>query len=126
MPLNYAKAEKINLKDYSEFNEAWVRDRIVEDPSILGIGDLEIRDVERIQPKAGRLDLLLRDPETDKRYEVELMLGSVDESHIIRTMEYWDIEKRRWPQYEHATVIIAEDITTRFLNVITYSTALFQ
>ena len=42
----------------------------------------------------------------------------MDESHIIRTIEYWDIERRRYPQYEHIAVIVAEDVTSRFLNVI--------
>jgi hypothetical protein len=45
-------------------------------------------------------------------------LGSTDESHIIRTVEYWDIERKRYPQYEHAAVMVAEEITSRFLNVI--------
>ena len=45
--------------------------------------------MERRQPKAGRLDLLLSDPESLTRYEVEIQLGSTDESHIIRTIEYW-------------------------------------
>ena len=47
-----------------------------------------------------------------------MQLGATDESHIIRTIEYWDIEKKRYPQYEHAAVIVAEEITGRFLNVI--------
>jgi len=51
-------------------------------------------------------------------YETEIMLGSTDESHIIRTIEYWDIESRRFPSKEHKAVIIAEDITNRFFNVI--------
>jgi hypothetical protein len=46
------------------------------------------------------------------------MLGSTDESHIIRTIEYWDIESRKNPSKEHRAVIIAETITTRFFNVI--------
>jgi len=62
--------------------------------------------------------LLLYDPEANRRYEVELQLGKVDESHIIRTIEYWDIERKRNPQYDHCAVIIAEEITSRFLNVI--------
>lgn len=45
-------------------------------------------------------------------------MGRTDESHIIRTIEYWDIERKRYPQYEHVAVIVAEDITNRFLNVI--------
>ena len=58
------------------------------------------------------------DVESGTRYEVEIQLGATDESHIIRTLEYWDIERRRYPQYDHVAVIVAEDITSRFLNVI--------
>jgi hypothetical protein len=112
------KLEAISIKRSSMLNEKWVQDQIAEDPSILGLGDLVLKDKERIQQNAGRLDLLLQDPETLKRYEVEIQLGATDESHIIRTIEYWDIERKRYPQYEHAAVIIAEDITSRFLNVI--------
>ena len=45
------------------------------------------------------------------------MLGALDESHLIRAIEYWDIERRRFPQYEHCAVVVA-DVTSRFLNVI--------
>lgn len=46
------------------------------------------------------------------------MRGPLDESHIIRTIEYWDVERRRFPAYEHVPVVVAEDITSRFLNVL--------
>jgi hypothetical protein len=115
--LQYSKADKIILKNTPEFNEAWLRDIIADDPAILGLGDLSMRQIERPQAY-GRLDLLLRDDETNTRYEVEIQLGSVDESHIIRTIEYWDEERTRYPQYDHIAVIIAEDITARFFNVI--------
>lgn len=114
----FIKHEKINLKTHPEFNEKWVQGIIASDPSILGLGDLELKDMERTQHRAGRLDLLLRDPDSAERYEVEIQLGATDESHIIRTIEYWDNEKSKYPQYEHCAVIIAEDITSRFLNVI--------
>jgi len=116
--VNLIKPEKINLLNHPVLNEKWVQKAIAKDPSILGLGDLILKDKERIQPKAGRLDLLLQDPETNRRYEVEIQLGKVDESHIIRTIEYWDIERKRYPQYDHCAVIIAEDITSRFLNII--------
>ena len=116
--LTLKKAEKFLLKDHDDFDEQWLRKVIEEDPSIIGLGDLELKEAERIQPKAGRLDLLLYDRENEKRYEVELMLGKVDESHIIRAIEYWDNERKRLPNYEHCAVIVAEDITTRFLNII--------
>ena len=115
---SYVKSEIIDLKNHNEITERWVQDRIMEDPSILNLGDLIVKDSERIQPTGGRLDLLLCNPETDQRYEVELQLGACDESHIIRTIEYWDVERKRFPQYKHCAVIIAEDITSRFFNVI--------
>lgn len=114
----YVKPKKVSLKDHSELDETWVQARIAEDPTILGLGDLILRDKERIQPHAGRLDLLLQDPESNLRYEVEVQLGKTDESHIVRTIEYWDLERKRYPQYDHVAIIVAEDITSRFLNVI--------
>jgi len=112
----------INLEPISltsaNVTEKMIQEQIADDPSILGLGKLELRDKERIQSHAGRLDLLLQDPETLKRYEVEIQLGATDETHIIRTIEYWDIERKRYPQYEHTAVIVAEGITSRFLNVI--------
>lgn len=114
----YATFEKLSLSKEPGLNEKWVQERISENPSILGLGDLVLKDKERIQPKAGRLDLLLQDPDSSRRFEVELQLGSLDESHIIRTIEYWDIERKRYPQYDHTAVIIAENITSRFLNVL--------
>ncbi|MFC1584563.1 hypothetical protein ACFL5V_03335 [Fibrobacterota bacterium] len=118
MAINYVKPQKISIKNHTELDEKWVQEIIAEDPSILGLGDLILKDKERIQPHAGRLDILLQDEDSTKRYEVEIQLGKTDESHIIRTLEYWDIERKRYPQYEHCAVIVAEDITSRFLNVI--------
>ena len=118
MSNTYLKPNRMPLKNHPKFNEKWVQNIIADDPAVLGLGDLVLRDVERIQPRAGRLDLLLQDSDTHRRYEVELQLGSTDETHIIRTIEYWDIEKKRYPQYDHCAVLIAEDITSRFLNVI--------
>lgn len=116
--MEFVKLEPLSIQAHPELNEKWVQERIAEDPSILGLGELVLRDKERHQPRAGRLDLLLQDQETNKRFEVEIQLGPTDESHIIRTIEYWDIEKKRYPQYDHYAVIVAEDVTSRFLNVI--------
>jgi len=116
--VNLFKPERINLYNHPEITEKVIQTKIAEDPTIIGLGDLVLKDKERIQPKAGRLDLLMQDTETNRRYEIEIQLGKTDESHIIRTIEYWDIEKKRYPMYDHCAVIIAEDITSRFLNVI--------
>jgi hypothetical protein len=112
------KLEVVKLDKHPLIKESWIQNQIAEDPSIIGLGDLFLKDKERVQPRAGRLDFLLQNPETKKRYTVEVQLGETDPSHIIRTLEYYDIERKRYPQYEHCAVIIAESITNRFLNVI--------
>jgi hypothetical protein len=80
--LSYSKAEIISLKNHAEFDEKWVGDQIAKDTTILGLGDLRLIDRERTQERAGRLDLLLGDDDEEQRYEVELMLGATDESHV--------------------------------------------
>jgi hypothetical protein len=113
-----AKASPVNLRD-AGVTESWLEDVIEKEPAIIGLGDdLAVVERQRRQEKAGRLDLLLEDDLGDRRYEVELMLGSTDESHLIRAIEYWDIERRKWPGYDHTAVLIAEELAARFLNVI--------
>lgn len=116
--MKHIKLKTITLKNHAQLNERWLQDIIANEPTILGIGDVILKDKERSHIRAGRLDLLLQDADGYGRYEVEIQLGSTDESHIIRTIEYWDIERKKYPQYEHTAVIIAEDITSRFLNVV--------
>lgn len=116
--MKYTKSEVLSIKKDPNLGEKWVQKIIADDPIILGLGDVILKDSERIQPHGGRLDLLMQDVETNHRFEVEIQLGRTDESHIIRTIEYWDIERKRYPQYEHTAVIVAEDVTSRFLNVI--------
>ena len=111
----YVKPGRIWLKTHPDLTEKWLQDRIGEDPSLLGLGDLVLRDRERPQAGAGRLDLLLQDAEANRRYKVEIQLGRTDESHIIRTIEYWVIERKRYPQYEHIAVIVAADILAEAL-----------
>jgi hypothetical protein len=118
--LEYVKAEPISLKGHPDFSEVWLHEQISKDTSILGLGELDVIERERIQVGAGRLDMLLADSDADSttRYEIEIMLGPTDPSHIIRTIEYWDIERRRYPAYDHIAVLVAEQVTARFLNVI--------
>ena len=116
--MNIEKANRILMKSNSSYSERWLQSQLVLDPSILNLGDIFLKDQERRQISGGRLDMLFEDVDGNTRYEVELQLGSTDETHIIRTIEYWDLERKRYPNYEHVAVIVAEDITTRFFNVI--------
>jgi len=114
---NLTKMERISLKNNPEIKEDMIQKFIFDDPTVLGLGELTSIQREKIQPQGGRLDLLFAD-DNNTRYEVEVQLGATDPSHIIRTIEYWDTEKKRYPQYDHCAVIIAEEITGRFMNVI--------
>ncbi len=116
--MKHIKLQTLSIKNHPQLDEKWLQKIVAEDPSILGIGEVILKDNERIHSRAGRLDLLLQDADGSERYEVEIQLGATDESHIIRTIEYWDLERKRYPQYNHTAVIVAEDITSRFLNVV--------
>jgi hypothetical protein len=119
IPRTLTKHKAVLLRDLG-LDEKWLQQEIYKDPSIIGLGELICFSKEKSQGAGGRLDLLLLDQESEPEtmYEVELMRGATDESHIIRTIEYWDIESRRYPNREHRAVIIAEEITNRFFNVI--------
>jgi hypothetical protein len=116
VPVELKKMDTIDLRA-AGLGEKWLQDQIRDDPRILGLGELEIVGREHRQPVGGRIDFLMRDAE-DTYYEVEVMLGSLDETHIIRTIEYWDVERQRRPTFDHRAVIVAEKITSRFFNVL--------
>jgi hypothetical protein len=117
--LKLRKAQPERLRSLG-LDEAWLQDQIARDPSLLGFGELDIIKKEKKQRAGGRIDFVMADPDPDEevRYEIEIMLGETDPSHIIRTIEYWDEERQRYPTLEHHAVIVAEEITARFFNVI--------
>jgi hypothetical protein len=41
--IGFERAERLSLKAHPELDEKWVQDLIAKDPSILGLGDLELR-----------------------------------------------------------------------------------
>jgi hypothetical protein len=118
MALESKKLSPVTLRSIG-LDEKWLQTQIEKDPTILGLGNLEIAGREHRQPFGGRIDFLMRDTASETTYyEVEVMLGVLDESHIIRTIEYWDIERQRRPNFDHRAVIVAEQITARFFNVL--------
>ncbi len=99
-------------------DEYWLQDIIYQNPTVLGLGDLVTVNKEKKQSSGGRLDILLKEPSENLMYEVEVMLGETDPSHIIRAIEYWDNEKRKYPQRQHFCVLVAESFDRRYFNVI--------
>jgi hypothetical protein len=117
MAFTLKKVEPIELRA-AGLDEKWLQHQILEDTTILGLGELEVLSRERRQPQGGKIDFLMYSQEAETYYEVEVMLGTLDESHIVRTIEYWDVERQRRPGAEHRAVIVAEKITSRFFNVL--------
>jgi len=109
--------KKIYIRNSGK-DEYWLQDIIYENPEKLGLGELIAIGKEKKQASGGRLDILLKDPIDNSMYEVEVMLGKTDPSHIIRSIEYWDNEKRKYPQRQHFSVLIAEEFERRYFNVI--------
>lgn len=64
---NLILPKKISLKKHPILNEAWLQEVISKNTEILGLGDVIVKDKERIQPSGGRLDLLLQDVDSSKR-----------------------------------------------------------
>jgi hypothetical protein len=92
MSVELKKVAPVTLRSVG-LDEKWLQTQIENDPAILGLGNLEIAGREHRQPFGGRIDFLMRNTASETYYEVEVMLGALDESHIIRTIEYWDIER---------------------------------
>ncbi len=114
--MNIETLELTSIRNHG-LDEYWLQDYICKNPSCLGLGDLELIAKEKRQSSGGRLDILMKGND-EELYEIEIMLGAADESHIIRTIEYWDLEKKKRPKRQHTAVLVAEKITSRFYNVI--------
>ncbi|MDQ1252840.1 MAG: hypothetical protein QG646_1976 [Euryarchaeota archaeon] len=111
------------LKDYKIIKERHIQNIIAYNSKILGLGknfgeDLVLVGKEMRQDDGRRLDLLFQDKNSNKVYEVEIQLGRLDESHLSRAIGYWDVERKKYPRYEHTAVVIAEDIGDRMLDLI--------
>ena len=59
--MKLVKPTYINLQLDPRYSEQWLQEQLLDDITLLGLGDLDVRDSERMQPGAGRLDLLLTD-----------------------------------------------------------------
>lgn len=46
--MNHIKLKTISLKNHPQYDERWLHEVIADDPSILGIGDVIVKDKERI------------------------------------------------------------------------------
>lgn len=115
----YLEPKRIRLRDRPELGEQWAKERLIESPQLLQLGDLVLTEEESRLPGAGRLDLLFQDSEAGRMYEVEIQVGSMNSSHILRGIEYWGTVQMMYPEYDHYPVLVAENIAgSRFLKAV--------
>src|SRR5260370_9337775 len=121
--LKFADSEHVSLASHPDYDEAWLENLIRDKVSLLGLGNLDVVSAQKSQSREGRLDLLLRDSKNQINFVVELMLGTLDETHIVRTIEYWLRERSQKgnDDYDHIAVLAAEDVLgNRFVDVVRF------
>jgi hypothetical protein len=108
-------AQEVSLKSHKGYSEGWLERQIIKNPSILKLveGKLEVVRSQLRQGKERRLDLFLKALDEDTYYSVELMLGELDESHLVRTIDYWLRNQLAFADkdWEHVAVVVAESIS---------------
>ena len=116
--MEYKKTDPISLKEIGH-KEKWLQDEIIEDPEILGLGDIQYVGRERIHSDGGKLDLLFESADMETRYVVEVQCGECDPSHIFRLINYWNNERKKRPSKKYCAVLVAEKIIdSRYGNLL--------
>lgn len=120
--LTFVKSQPLSLAGHADYDEAWLEQLIKSDTALLGLGSIDVV-TSQIHHAKGRLDLLCRDEKNEVIYVVELMLGALDESHIVRTVEYWlrERDRKSHEDYELVAVLAAERVLeSRFVDVVRF------
>lgn len=120
--LVFKPSEILNLKKDAHFNESWLENTIFEHPEILRLGNIKIIARQKRQKDGiARVDLIAQS-DSNEVFVIELMLGLPDSSHIVRTLEYWLREKRRYAtksEVDVKAVLVAEQICeSRYKDVV--------
>ncbi len=108
--LKYVASEQVSLRSHG--TEAWLEQELRAKPGMLGFGPVKVMSFQRSHKNAGRLDLVLEDAENRIVYVGEIMLGTLDASHIVRSLDYWLREKTRQDRqdWEFVAFLVAEDV----------------
>ena len=105
-----ARKRKISLRN-KNINENIVQDYFEKNINIIGLTNGIFLDKEELQSGSKRLNMLFKEKNTKKCYVVGVKLGNLDENHIIKTIEYWNLAKKKYPKYEHCIIFCVGNIT---------------
>jgi hypothetical protein len=90
-------------------------ERISEDPTVLGLGDL---DLKRASWHSRQISLFLESPTESVLFVVEVKLGPTDDRHVIRVVERWSTERKRQRFSRCSSALVAEEIAPRYVNIL--------
>lgn len=113
LPIRAAQLKRLRELGY---DEVWLQNWLVHDPSRLGLGEVTVLAQEVSSSTAGSLDILAANG--DIYYSVEVQLGEVDASHGFRVFDYWAKNRLRYPDKTHVAVLIAESAAGRFQHAL--------
>ena len=114
--------EIIKLSKNSEYDELWLKDKIAEKPELLGLGRLRLLEREKNDRIAGITDLIMESSDRKNLFVIEVMVGEIDESHIVRSILYWLTEKNMENRKNTYPILIAENFNNRFFEVLYFLT----
>jgi hypothetical protein len=93
-------------------DESWLQSWLKEEPSRLGLGELQIADDDPVQDEDGNPAFLATD---DERYfSVDVQLGEVDASHGFQVLDNWARNRVRHPDKTHVAVLVTETAGDRY------------
>ena len=99
----------------------WVCDWILEKPSRLGLGNIEIRDNKLIYHGnlEVRQEILAYLASADTFYEIEIMLDECEANHNgLRALEFSSRERLKHPNSKHVAVIVSENLSSTYRKLL--------
>ncbi len=90
--------------------------RIIENPTILGLGNVRVIDPVEGYLCSGNTYLLLSDSEQKRCYEVLVKRRGNNTEDLHRVIKFSNLMRMRVPSHEHCAVLVAEELTTEIID----------
>ena len=111
------RKRKISIKN-KNINEKFVQEYFEENINFLGFTNGILLDKEEIQAGSKRLNMLFQESGTKRCYIVGIKLGNLDKDHIEKTIEYWNLSKKKYPKFEHCITFYVGNITGEAMTLL--------
>ena len=89
-------------------DEAWLQDWLKEQPSRLGLGDLEVAD------SASDDDRCFVATDDDRCFSVDVQLGEMEASRGFQVLDNWARNRVLHPDKTHVAVLVTEVMSDRY------------